>query len=109
MIFRAKRKIDKTIFTSADSLSLATMLVTDLERELCNKLSDELSDGKIHAVRLPKYQREENPEYNTITYSQDLYCITLPQCKNCVKVYPWCARFKNDFGGTGFCPYGREI
>ncbi len=109
MIFRTKKEVSKEMFDSTDSLTLVPMLVMDLERELCNKLCDELGDRKIHAVRLPKYQREENLEYNTITYSQDLYCITLPQCENCIKVYPWCARFKNDFGGTGFCPYGREI
>ena len=82
------------------------------QRELVNKVMDKLEDHGLYVVRLREPRLiEDVPEYLNAqcAYRQDLECREVVQCENCRMVYPWCQRFRDEFGGNGFCPYGKEI
>ena len=108
MILRSKQVFDKVYLNRENHSDFIEFISHGLERELVNKLMDELKDHKIHIVELK--EQEFIQDFSMIEGSaaikQDLVYEKLVQCKNCVEAYPWCAKFKNDFGGTGFCPYG---
>lgn len=85
-------------------------IMRSIERELVNKLMDELKDHEIRIIKLkePEFM-EDFPMTGEATIEQDLVCEKLVQCKNCRMVYPWCQKFRDELGGNGFCPYGAEI
>ena len=110
MILRSQQVFDKVYLDLENPSDFIEFISYTTERELVYKLMDELEDHKIHIVELKEPEfRQDFPMIGESTIEQDLVYEKLVQCKNCVRVYPWCAKFKNDFGSTGFCPYGKEI
>ena len=110
MILRAKQIFDKVYLDREHPSDFIEFVTHSLKRELVNKLMDELEDYKIHIIELkePGFI-EDLPPTGESVIKQDLVCLKLVQCKHCMMVYPWCQRFRDELGGEGFCPYGKEI
>jgi hypothetical protein len=112
MKLRVARKFDKVMLDRENPSDFIKFIYEDLERQLYGSLMDKLKDHKPHAVRLsePKIIEDVHESYWPESEArQDLVCIDLVQCKNCRMNFPWCQRFRDELGGEGFCPYGREI
>lgn len=110
MILRAQQTFDKIYLDREYPFKFMEFIMHGIERELVNKLMDELKDHKIHAIELKEPEFiEDFPTTMESAIKLDLVCEKLVQCRNCRMVYPWCQRFRDEFNGYGFCPYGKEI
>jgi Neuraminidase (sialidase) len=79
-----------------------------MERELVNRLMDTLEEDRLYIVQLSKSKIHEGMRTNEMKYRQDLFYVEIIQCKNCRMHFPWCNKFRDELGGNGFCPYGKE-
>ena len=106
------QKFDKVKLDRANPSDFVKFILENVERKLCEGLMDKLEDHKPHVVRLsePKII-EDVPEswWPESEVRQDLECINLVQCENCMRSFPWCQKFRDELGGKGFCSYGKEI
>ncbi len=113
MILRAEKMFDKEYLDREHPSDFIKFVADDVKRELINKLINELDDHKIRVVELKEPGFIEDLPgscwSSQCAYKQDLVCLRLVQCKHCCMAYPWCQRFRDELGGEGFCPYGREI
>ena len=113
MILRAEQIFNKVYLDREHPSDFIEFIAESIKRELTNKLMNELDDHKIRAVELKEPEFIEDLPGSQwcqeSSYKQDLVCVTFVQCKNCSMAYPWCQRFRNELGGNGYCPYGREI
>ena len=112
MKLRVAQKFDKVMLDRENPSDFIKFIYGDLERQLGKRLMDELKDHKPHAVRLSEPKIIEDapglwwpPESEA---KQDLICIDLVQCENCMRSFPWCQKFRDELGGKGFCSYGKE-
>lgn len=114
MKLKVARKFDKVMLDRENLSDFMKFIYEDLERQLYEGLMDKLKDHKPHAVRLSEPTEPITSEGAPGTWwpecevKQDLICIDLVQCENCRMVYPWCQKFRDELGGKGFCPYGKE-
>lgn len=110
MVLRSQQIFDKVYLNGENHSDYIEFISHSVERELVNKLMDELKDHKIHIIELKEPEfRQDFPMTGDSAIKQDLVCEKLVQCKNCKRAYPWCWRFRDELGGKGFCPYGKEI
>ena len=109
MMLQTKQTFDKVMLDSEKSSDFLKFVIQHAEQELVSKLIDELQDHKLHIVKLGKPWTEDDPQWLQVSYRQILDNDILVQCKNCRMVYPWCQKFRDELGGNGFCPYGKEI
>lgn len=112
MVLRAEQVFNKVYLDREHPSDFIKFVAEGIKRELVNKLMDELDDHKIHVVELKEPELEDLPGSRwdqESAYKQDLVCLTFVQCKNCRMAYPWCQRFRDELGGEGYCPYGREF
>lgn len=110
MVLRSQLTFDKVYLDWNNAPDVREFIADSIKRELANKLMDELKDHKVHIVELKGLEFiEDLPSTVESTIEQDLVCEKLVQCKHCMMVYPWCQKFRDEFKGHGFCPYGREI
>ena len=111
MKLRVARKFDKVMLDREDPSDFIKFIYEDLERQLYEGLMVELKDYKPRAVRLSEPEiTEDVPEsyWPECEAKQDLVCINLVQCENCIRSFPWCPKFRDELGGNGFCSYGKE-
>lgn len=109
MIIYSQHVFEK-IFLDKDPSDFIKYISAGVERELVTKVIDKLGDHKLYIVKLQEPEIiEDLPEYwnDTCAYRQKLECEKIVQCKDCKMVYPWCQKFRDEFGGNGFCPYGK--
>ena len=112
MIISTQQVFDKFFLDRDDSSEFIEYISSAAERELVNKVVGRLGDHKLYIVKLHEPGLiEDLPGYWThqCAYRQKLEYREVIQCKDCTRVYPWCQRFRDDFDGNGFCPYGKEI
>lgn len=113
MVLRAEQMFDKVYLDREHPSDFIKFIMESIKRELVNKLMDELEDHKIHIVELKEPGFIEDLPGSCWNQQsackQDLVCLKIVQCKNCRMAYPWCQRFRDELGGDGFCPYGKEI
>lgn len=110
MILCAQQTFDKVYLDREHPSEFIDFVMYGIERELVNKLMDELKDHKIRIVELkePGFI-EDFSKFGESAIKQNLVCEKFVQCRNCRMVYPWCQRFRDELDGHGFCPYGKEI
>ena len=110
MVLRSQQTFDKVYLDREHPSDFIEFIMHSIERELVNKLMDELKNHKIHIIELkePEFM-EDFPMTGETTIEQDLVCLKLVQCKDCRMAFPWCQKFRDELGGNGFCPYGKEI
>lgn len=112
MILRAEQMFNKVYLDREHPSDFIKFVMDSIERELVNKLMDKLKDHKIHIVELKEPEFIEDIPgswWDQSAIKQDLVCFELVQCKNCKMNFPWCQKFRDELGGNGFCPYGKEI
>ena len=112
MILHTEQIFDKEMLDRSHPSEFLDFLSHAIKRELVIKLIDELDSHKLYAVQLeePNFI-EDLPRhyYAQAAYRQNLHCMKLVQCKKCRMAYSWCRRFRDEMGGNGFCPYGKEV
>ena len=113
MILRAEKMFDKEYLDREHPSEFIDYVAKSTERELVNKFVDKLGDHKLYIVKLhePKFI-EDLPGSSwrpTCAYRQNLECLEVIQCENCMMNFPWCQKFRDELGGRGFCPYGAKI
>lgn len=109
MKLNVARRFDKVMLDRANPSDFIKFIYEDLERQLYEGLMDKLRDHKPHVVRLsePKITEDVPESYWPESEArQDLVCIDLVQCENCMRSFPWCQKFRDELGGKGFCSYG---
>ena len=110
MILRSQQVFDKVYLDRKHPVDFVEFIAHGIKRELVNKLMDELEDHKIRIIELKELELiDDLPMTGECAIKQDLVCLKLVRCKNCRMAYPWCQRFRDELGGNGFCPYGKEI
>lgn len=110
MVLRSQLAFDKVYLDWNNAPDVREFIAHSIEIELANKLMDELKDHKVHIVELKGLEfMEDLLSTGESAIEQDLVCEKLVQCKHCMMVYPWCQKFRDEFKGHGFCPYGREF
>lgn len=113
MILRAEQTFDKVYLDREHPSEFIDYISYGIERELVTKVIDKLKDHKLFIVKLHEPGFVEDLPGSCwqpqCAYRQDLECMEVIQCKNCRMVYPWCQRFRDELGGEGYCPYGKEI
>lgn len=109
MILKAKQTFDKVMLDRSDSSEFLKFVAQHAEQELVSKFINELQDHKLYIVKLREPRIENEDAYGTLAYRQELIHDCIVQCRNCIRAYPWCHKFRNELGGDGFCPYGKEI
>lgn len=112
MVLRAEQIFDKVYLDREHPSDFINFIAESVKRELVNKFIDELEDNKPRIVVLKEPEFIEDLPgswWNQSAYRQDLVCLPFVQCENCCMAYPWCHRFRDEFGGKGYCPYGKEI
>lgn len=109
MILCAQQIFNKVYLDREHPSEFIEFVMYGIERELVNKLMDELKDHKIHVVELKEPESTNFPMAKECSIKQHLVCEKFVQCRHCRMVYPWCQRFRDELGGYGFCPYGKEI
>lgn len=109
MVLRSQQTFDKVYLDREHPSDFIEFIMHSIERELVNKLMDELKDHEIRIIELKEPDLwEDFPMTGEAAVEQDLVCEKLVQCKNCRMNFPWCQRFRDELGGNGFCPYGAE-
>lgn len=109
MDLRVKQVFDKVYLDREHPSEFIDYISYSLNRELINKVIDKLNDHKLYIVQLqePEFIEDLPGSWdNQCAYIQDLECVEVVQCKNCRMNFPWCQKFRDEFGGNGFCPYG---
>lgn len=114
MILRAEQIFNKVYLDRERPSDFIEFVADGIKRELVNKLMNELEDHKLRIIVLkePEFIEDLPGSWSgqrQCAYSQDLECMKVVQCKNCRMHFPWCYKFKSEFGGEGYCPYGKEI
>ena len=112
MVLHAEQRFDKVLLDREHPEDFIAYISHAMERELVNNFIVQLEDHKLHVVALKEPEFIENPPgswQNQSAYRQTLVCFTFVQCKDCCMAYPWCHRFRDELGGEGYCPYGKEI
>ena len=110
MVLHAEQIFDSVYLNREHSSEFINYVSYGVERELITKVMDKLKEHKLFIVQLQKPELTEDlSESCRCTYRQSLVCMEVVQCKNCRMAFPWCHRFRDELGGNGFCPYGREI
>lgn len=110
MILRSQQVFDKVYLNQENHSDFIEFISHSVKRELVDKLMDELEDHKIHIIEFKEQEFiQDFPMIGESAIEQDLVYEKLVQCKNCRMAYPWCQRFRDELGGNGFCPYGKEI
>ena len=109
MILKTKQTFDKAMLYCQNPVDFLNYVGIGARRELLGGLMDNLQDHKMYFVKLGEHWTENEDTYGTLAYRQELICKTIVQCKNCRMNFPWCQRFRDELGGEGYCPYGREI
>ena len=110
MVLRSQQTFDKVYLDREHPSDFIEFIMHSIERELVNKLMDELKNHEIRIIELKEPDLwEDFPMTGEAAVEQDLVCEKLVQCKNCRMNFPWCQRFRDELGGNGFCPYGKEI
>ena len=110
MILRSEQIFDKVYLDREHPSDFIEFIMHSIERELVNKLMDELKDHEIRIIQLKEpYSLEDFPMTGESSIKQDLVCEKLVQCENCRMHFPWCQKFRDELGGRGFCPYGAKI
>ena len=110
MVLRSQQTFDKVYLDREHPSDFIEFIMHSIERELVNKLMDELKDHEIRIVELKGPDLwEDFPMIGEAAIEQDLVCEKVVQCKNCRMAFPWCQKFRDELGGNGFCPYGAEI
>lgn len=112
MVLHAKQIFNKVYLDREHPSEFIKFVAESIERELVNKLIDQLEDHKPRVVVLKEPEFIEDVPgsqwYQQSAYRQDLVCLPFVQCKNCCMAYPWCHRFRDELEGEGYCPYGKE-
>ena len=108
MVIRASQLIDKVYLDLVRSEDFIGFLGESMRRELVNKLADRLADHNLYIVQLSEPESVNDLTTMQVEYRQDLDCNKIVQCKNCRMHFAWCQKFKDELGGDGFCPYGKE-
>lgn len=113
MVLHAEQIFDKVYLDRERPSDFIDYVSHTVERELVNKFIEQLEDHKLRVVELKEPEFIEDLPGSMwapqSAYKQDLVCLPFVQCKNCRMAYPWCQRFRDELGGEGFCPYGKEI
>ena len=113
MILRAEQMFDKVYLDRKHPSEFIDYVAESIKRELVNKFMDELGDHNLYIVKLHEPGFIEDLPGSSwqpkCAYRQNLECMKVVQCKNCRMVYPWCQKFRDELGGNGFCPYGKEF
>ena len=110
MVLRSQQTFDKVYLDREHPSDFIEFIMHSIERELVNKLMDELKDHEIRIIELKEPDLwEDFPMTGEAAVEQDLVCEKLVQCKNCRMAFPWCQKFRDELGGNGFCPYGAEL
>jgi hypothetical protein len=113
MILRAEQMFDKVYLDREHPSEFIDYVAESVERELVNKFMDKLGDHKLYIVKLnePEFIEDlpESPWQPKCAYRQNLECVEVIQCENCMMNFPWCQKFRDELGGRGFCPYGAKI
>lgn len=113
MILRAEQMFDKVYLDREHPSDFIDYLSYGIERELATKIMDKLKEHKFFIVKLhePEFIEDLSGSWydQQCAYRQDLGCMEVVQCENCRMNFPWCQRFRDELGGNGFCPYGKEI
>lgn len=113
MILKSQQVFDKVYLDREHPSEFINFIAESVKRELVNKFMDELEDHKLRVVVLKEPGFIEDLPGSRwapqSAYEQELVCLTLVQCENCCMSYPWCQRFRDELGGEGYCPYGKEI
>ena len=112
MVLRAEQIFDKVCLDRGHPSDFIDYISDAVERELVSKFIDQLEDHKLRVVVLKEPEFIEDLPgswWNQSAYRQSLECMEVVQCKNCRMHFPWCHKFKDELGGNGFCPYGKEI
>jgi len=113
MILRAEQIFDKVYLDREHPSDFIDYVTKSIERELVNKFVDKLGDHKLYIVKLNEPAFIEDLPGSCwapqCAYRQNLECLEVVQCENCRMNFPWCQRFRDELGGNGFCPYGKEI
>jgi len=112
MVLRAEQIFDKVYLDREHPEDFIAYISQAMERELVSKFIDQLNNHKLHVVVLKEPEFIEDLPgswWNQSAYRQSLECMEVVQCKNCRMHFPWCHKFRDELGGEGFCPYGKEI
>ncbi len=109
MVLHAKQIFDKALLDREHPEDFIDYVTKSIERELVNKFMDTLGDHKLYIVKLNEPVFIEDLSRLECAYRQNLECMEVVQCKNCRMHFPWCHKFRDELGGNGFCPYGKEI
>jgi hypothetical protein len=112
MVLRAEQIFDKVYLDREHPSDFMDFLYYGIEKELVTKMMDKLKDHELFIVQLyePKFMKDLPGSWrDQCAYRQDLECVKIVRCKNCRMNFPWCHKFRDELGGNGFCPYGKEI
>ena len=111
MILHAEQIFDKVYLDREHPEDFITYISKAMERELVSKFIDQLNNHKPRIVVLKEPEFIEDLPgswWKQSAYRQSLECMEVVQCKNCRMHFPWCHKFRDELGGNGFCPYGKE-
>ena len=111
MVLHAQQIFDKVLLDREHPSDFIDYISHAVERELVSKFIYQLEDHKPHVVVLKESELIENPPgswQNQSAYRQSLEYREVVQCKNCRMHFTWCHKFRDELGGNGFCPYGKE-
>jgi hypothetical protein len=111
MVLHAEQRFDQVLLDGEHPEDFIAYISNAMERELVNNFIVQLEDHKPHVVVLKEPEFIEDPPgswQNQSAYRQSLECMKVVQCKNCRMHFPWCHKFREELGGNGFCPYGKE-
>lgn len=113
MILRAEQMFNKVYLDREHPSDFIDCISYVVERDLAIKVMDKLKYNKLFTVKLhePEFIEDLPGSWydQQCAYRQDLECMKVVQCENCRMAYPWCQRFRDELGGKGYCPYGKEI
>lgn len=109
MVIKSQQTFDKVYLDREHPSDFIEFIMHSIERELVNKLMDELKDHEIRIIELKEPDLwEDFPTIGEAAIEQALLCEKVVRCKDCRMVYPWCQKFRDELGGKGYCPYGKE-
>ena len=123
MILCSKQEFDQVYLDRADTSEFMKYVSMGVERELVNKLMENIQDHQLHVIKLGEPKTEDDPVRMMVAYRQELSDNILVPCERCkynpgtprawcdpnvIEVYGWCRYFIDRLGGKGFCPFGEE-
>ena len=107
MILCSKQVFDKVYLDRDEPSEFIEYVSYGVRRELVTKVMDKLNDHKLYIVRLHSPGFIDDLSTQKCAYEQNLQYMEVVQCKDCGRAYPWCQKFRDEFRGDGFCPYGK--